>query len=214
MPEQLTDKSLRNALQTYMASLSIQTYHCQKQAQKQYALLTFLKSDDGQRFLRAYGQMKPRGTLIVDVPGTANGAKVRIMGKAVYCSLSNNPVNTYLLRSLVKEEKELKSQAQSSIQGTQPSHGTAPKQEKSKQTTSRAFTCVSVSCGVWGYVGTDVCFVPYFTQSDDGEAKFGTRSLTLALESGQRIDFLYSSTVSITTEDAPNPSITFTLVSL
>lgn len=205
VPEQVNEKSLRNALQSYMASLSIQTYHCQKQPRRRYALLTFLKLENGQEFLRTYGQVKPRGPSIIP-------AKVRVMGTAVYCSLSNNQVNPYLLRSLTKEEKDLQSQAQAqAIQGTQPIRGTAPKQEKSKQAILKTFACSSVSCGIWGYVGSDVCFVPYFKLDDDGDAKFGTRSLTLTFRSGQRVDFLYSSTVSITTEDEPNASITFTL---
>jgi hypothetical protein len=39
----------------------------------------------------------------------------------------------------------------------------------------------------------------------DGKAKFGKRSMILSLNSGRRIDFLYSAVESITTEIEPTP---------
>ncbi len=65
---------------------------------------------------------------------------------------------------------------------------------------------------MWGYEGIELCFLPHFKFEDHGNAKFSNRCMTLTMRTGERVDFLYSATKSITTEDAPSPSITFTLI--
>ncbi|KAI9825931.1 MAG: hypothetical protein M1819_000450 [Sarea resinae] len=195
VPEQVTENGLRKFLQPYMAKLSIQTYWCQKQRQKRFAVLTFLEPDDGQRFLRTYGQAKPPGIgrTVPTVP-----AKILILETPIYCGVSNKPSNPYVLRSLAKEKKDQQLKSKSG-------------EEKKKATPTSTFNCVSVSCGVWSFVDSELVFVPYYRLESDGHVKFASRSINMIFTSGKRIDFLYASTYGITTEYAPNPAFTLTL---
>ncbi|KAL5318216.1 hypothetical protein ACEPPN_013275 [Leptodophora sp. 'Broadleaf-Isolate-01'] len=192
-PEQLSENGFRKQLQPYLDKISIQTYHCKKQLQKSFALVTFLTHDDGQRFLATYGQPKPPA-------GSTTSPKIRLLGTPIYCSVSYKQVNVHLLRSLAKEEKDRKSFSKKPATLV-----------KSKTSTAKEFGCSSVSCGIWTYENSELCFLRYSKLSSSGTAKFGTRSLILNLGSGKRVDFLYSSIKTITTEDSPKPSITVTL---
>ena len=58
VPEQVTEKGLRQFLKPHLHKLSIQIYHCQKHIGKKYASLTFLYLHDGERFLAHHGQIK------------------------------------------------------------------------------------------------------------------------------------------------------------
>lgn len=127
VPEQVTENGIRKVLQPYVDKLSIQTYHCRKQRQKRFALLTFLHQSDGQRFLVMYGQFKP--SKFSNEP-----PKVRLLGTPVYCSVSNNSVNPHLLRSLEKEERDRSAQSKKPV-----------KQKKAIPETARSFVCSSVS---------------------------------------------------------------------
>ncbi|KAK6579875.1 hypothetical protein PZA11_007583 [Diplocarpon coronariae] len=193
VPEQLTENMIRKLLRPYLEKLSIQTYHCRKQAQKRFALLTFLHVSDGQNFIVVFGQNKPP-QLSPEQP------KIRLLGTPVFCSPSKNAVNTHLLRSLAKEEKDRYALRKNP----------KPKAKTIAQTT-KSFTVVSVSCGVWGYRGAELCFIPHYDLYGNGSVQIGTRSMTLRMSDGQRVDFLYTGTRSITTEDSPNASITITM---
>lgn len=127
VPEQLTENGIRSLLQPYVEKLSIQTYHCRKQRQKRFALLTFLHESDGQRFLVTYGQSK-RSNIPNELP------KVRLLGNPVYCSMSKNSVNPHLLRSLQKEERDRSTQSKKPV-----------KKKKAIPESAKSFVCSSVS---------------------------------------------------------------------
>lgn len=127
VPEQITEKGLRNLIGPYMEKLSIQTYLCGKQRQKRFAFVTFLHVEDGQRFLQAHGKDKVLPTLRVMVP-------IKLLGSQVTCSLSNAVVNAHSVRSLAKEEKDRISQAKKP----------AVQIPKAKPDTATAFACRSV----------------------------------------------------------------------
>ncbi|EKD15408.1 uncharacterized protein L3040_001776 [Drepanopeziza brunnea f. sp. 'multigermtubi'] len=196
VPGQVTENGMRRQLQPYIDKLSIKTYHCRKQIQKRFATVTFLHVQEGQSFLKAYGgQFKAPNF-------SGEQQQLRILGTPVYCTISAKKVNQLLLKSLAKEEKDRLTLDEKPATKARTISGT-----------TRSFSFSSVSCGVWGYEGSKLCFIPYFSHNHHGEgvAKFGTRSVVLTLESGERLDFLYASTKSITTENVPKPSITFTL---
>ncbi len=107
VPEQVTNNVLRNSLQPYMDKLSIQKYDCQKHAQKRFAFLTFLNSQDGDRFLIEYGQNKPTKT--ESIPP----AKIQILSTPIYCEISRKPPDPQVLSNLGKDIKAKRQKARS-----------------------------------------------------------------------------------------------------
>jgi len=99
VPKQVTENGLRNSMQPYMDKLSIKKYHCQKQARKPFAFLTFLDPQDGNRFLLAYGQNKPPKT--ESIPP----AKIQIMSTPIYCTLSRKSPDPRVLRNIGNDTK-------------------------------------------------------------------------------------------------------------
>lgn len=101
LPLDLTDTGLKNHLKPLVKKIQITDWDCQKPRKKNYGSATFLRTIDGQEFLRHYGQ---RPCFI--------GAKARfeprlnILGSAVYCKLSKNPPDLFLLRSLKKSAED------------------------------------------------------------------------------------------------------------
>lgn len=197
VPEQINQNVLRTQLKPYMAALSIRTYHCQKHERKRFAFLTFLRVEEGDRFLQTYGQIKPSNT------ARAVSAKVQILGTPVYCAVSNKPSNDFVLKTLEKEENDLKTKRI-------PAHDTS-KTGASKPASQRDFLCSHLSCGTWGYSGSELVYIPYFTYEENATAKFGSRSLVLMFDSGERVEFLYTSTYDITMHDGSKPSLTIAL---
>jgi hypothetical protein len=194
VPEQVTEKGLRNLLQPYMRKISIDIFYCHKQRHKRFAFLIFLEPNDGNRFLQKYGQTKPPALQFNQPP------KIQILMTPIYCAISKKSPNQHVLRSLEKEKNDKKARIQ-----------TVNITEISKQPPKKDFPCSSVSCGVWSYAGTELVYVPCSTTHANGQAKFGARSLLVRLDSGKRIEFLYSSMYGITMEDAPQPSFTIHL---
>jgi hypothetical protein len=194
VPTQVTESGLRNLLRPYMNDQGIKIYHCQKPQQKRFAFLVFLHVQDGNKFLLAYGQDKPSRT----DPGIL--PKIQILTTPIYCVVSKKSPNIHVLNSLAKEEKDQKSK-------------TNNVKDAPKSTVKNEFRISRILCGVWSYAGSDLVFVPYCDLNGNGTAKFGSRGLTVRVDSGRRIDFLYSNTYGITTANEPHPSFTLTLYS-
>jgi RNA dependent RNA polymerase len=192
VPEQVTENRLRSLLQPYMKDQDIKTYHCRKQRQRRIAFLIFLHPHDGNQFLRAYGQDKPFKA------GPSIASKIQILSTPIFCVISNKEPNIYILKSLEKEEKDHKAKSKNV-------------HETPKSTVKKEFRTSKVACGIWSYVRSDLVFVPYCVLEGGGSAKFGSRSLIVRFDTGKRIEFLYSNTWGITTENEPYPSFTLTL---
>ncbi|KAE9375996.1 rna-dependent rna polymeras-like protein [Stipitochalara longipes BDJ] len=192
VPEQVTELGLRNLLRPYMNKQGIKTYHCRKQQQRKFAFLIFLHIHEGSKFLLAYGQEKPSRT------GPVIPAKIQILSTPIFCVISNKSPNIHMLNSLAMEEKEEKAKPK-------------PAQAAPRLDVKKEFRTSRVLCGVWEYAGSSLVFVPYFVLEGNGLAKFGSRSLMLKADSGKRIEFPFSHTYDITTENEPHPSITITL---
>jgi hypothetical protein len=188
VPPQLTENGLRNFLLPHLVGLSITTFHCQKQLHQRWALITFLRIEDGSRFLGTYGQGSPK--------------QIEMLQSYISCSISKKAANAHLIRSLAKEEKEKENT---------PKLAKGLTKEKSNTSTVTTFPLSEISCGIWTYSGSELAFVPNLTWKTKAEAKFRTQSMSLTAEMGKRIDIPYSIVAGITTEDVGNVSFTFTL---
>lgn len=122
------------------------------------------------------------------------------LNKPIYCEKSNKDANPFLIRVLAKEEKDRQAKMSDML-----SH------IKSSPILPVVFDSTSVSCGIWAYDNLDLVFTPQATWDVKGTAKFGERSMILKLDTGLRIDFRYSSTLEITTEDGSTPSFVFSM---
>lgn len=194
IPQQMTDRVLRNHLQPLMKDLSIDTYRCQKPQQKQFGFLVFLDINDGNRFLEKYGETKASRSLSTTPP------KILILNTPIYCAKSHKSPNLHLLQSLEKEKRDQKTKTR-----------TVVTTETSRQPIKNHFALDSVSCGIWSYAGNKAVYVPYYHHEELGSATFGARSLLVKLWRGQRIEFMYTSIYNLSMEDAPHPSFTLQL---
>ncbi|KAG9237482.1 rna-dependent rna polymeras-like protein [Amylocarpus encephaloides] len=197
VPPQSNDKALRNCLKPYFAALAIRDVHCQKHQGKRFASLTFLSIDHGQSFLARHGQAK-----LVDGRRPANRRLVLIKfhGLPIYFELSKQEANPYLLRVLRKEADERHTNAHHAI----PRYAAI-------NALPISFKCDYMQCGVWATKGNEVVFSPQKTWIGDATAAFKERVMILTMASGTRIDFRYTSTLEITTQDGSTPAVTFTM---
>jgi hypothetical protein len=199
VPAKSTENALRNFLKPYFQKLSIQNVHCQKQRDKSYAQLTFLNIDHARRFLEYHGQTKAAGNRRAAKVNTWS-INLKFLGQPIYCERSNRDANPYLLRVLAREEKERQSQALVHV-----NHQARPK------ILPVEFQCSSVSCGAWAYVNSELVFSRQLEWVVSGSARFGERVMILTLDDGRRIDFRYTSTLEIITEDRFTPSLIFSM---
>ena len=200
VPPRSTENSLKKFLRPFLAKLSIRAVNCQKQQYKHFASLTFLHVAEGERFLHHHGQVRAFANGR-SMRMSLNSVNLKFLDQPIYCEKSNRDPNPYLLRVLRKEEKDRQSQP---VAPSTTDHGNT-------DILPVEFDCLMVSCGVWTYDGSDLVFAPQHTWAVNGKAKFGRRSMILSFRSGLRIDFLYSNTIGITTEEGSNPSFIFSM---
>lgn len=195
LPDQLSQKQLRDFFEPLLSRLSISSYCCHK-LQKGCATVTFLDPVLGQKFLDLHGNsnLKPKA---VD--------QLRHMGRNIYCSASRNEPDTFLLSSLRSEQDRLQTKKASTGKG-------------STQRFERTLSCSSLACGMWDYdVKSHLVFVPYFTDFRHGTMTFGRKSLSLELNPPAahlpvlQLDIRYSTVQSMTLGNRLNPSLTFTV---
>ncbi len=170
---------MTNFFQPILSKLSIENWHCQKRKMKPFATLTFLSSNDGQRFLTLYGGRK----------------NLIFQGTLLFCSLSNKPADSLALKSLEMDAKNRQTRT------TEPA----------KDHTVPTLDCSSVSCGLWEYIDSTLVFTSYLNWKVRGTVKFGAKVAVIRMDTGQRIDIPYSTTLAITTEGLPRPAMTITL---
>ncbi len=87
---------------------------------------------------------------------------------------------------------------------------TKPKETLSKNE-PKILACVTISCGLWDYIGENTVFKPYFTLNESANMKFLSRSVFIKTDTSRRLDIFYNSIEFVTWEGLPTQSITFTL---
>jgi len=195
LPEQLSDKQLRDFLGPLLLKLSIKTYCCHK-LRKGCATVTFLDPVQGQKFLELHGTSNLK-------PQAAN--QLRHMGRNIYCSVSRNVPDPYLLRSLRNEQDRQQTKKVNTGKGPRPR-------------LERTLPCSALACGTWDYdVKSHLVFVPYFTDLRQGVMTFGRKSLSLQLGPPAahlpvlQLDIRYSTVQSMTVGNRSHPSLTLTV---
>ncbi|KAL2131950.1 hypothetical protein VTI74DRAFT_4405 [Chaetomium olivicolor] len=111
LPPDLTDHGVHRQLQPFMERLSVTDYLTEKQRSKTIGHLTFLHEADGIRFLQHHGEESLIPSQFAQPPGQtfnrgiaarypATRARLTLMGKDVFCKLSNRKPDELTLRTI------------------------------------------------------------------------------------------------------------------
>lgn len=196
VPPQSGQSQLRKLLRPEMERLSIRSVEYNNPYGKTRAFLTFLHAEDGLRFLDHHGQKQREPGARRSTPMSESYKQLYFFGQPIYCEKGLHNPSPIVLRGLAREENE----RQAGKDSRKANHPSAVPMD---------FPTSSVSVGNLTYEGSELVFVPQHHLNVGGNATFGKRSMILTLNSGVRIDFIYSAVESITTEIEPRPSFIF-----
>ena len=207
--DQATENQVNKYFRNVLGNLGIKTYYCQKLKARGMATITILDLAKARQFLQIHGQSEPgpRGSASVQM-------KLLHMGRQINCSLSKNPPDEYLLRTLSKEQSDRYAASQSKKPNIVPGKVDENRRPGNNR---RAFDISSFKCGQWDYAGADLVFVTYAQERKKGRMIFGPRSLFIKLWPLapnlplQQVEFPYNNVQSMTIGLNTNPSITFAL---
>ncbi|KAL8727231.1 MAG: hypothetical protein Q9166_006195 [cf. Caloplaca sp. 2 TL-2023] len=203
VPHEATEKQIKQYFRPILAELNINIFHCMKPRKQGYAKITFQDIQLGQHFLNKHGQAQPGRQGFRTVK-----QQLYHMNRPINCSLSNNPPDEFVLKSL---EREAATKAVAA-------HHRKPKVPKTGSTQSqRIFNISYVACGSMDYNGSYLAFVEQYKATNAGVLVFGRRfilvefhPLSPALPTKQ-IEISYDSIESLTLGKATNPFMTFSL---
>ncbi|KAL8788930.1 MAG: hypothetical protein Q9213_001453 [Squamulea squamosa] len=203
IPSEATEKQIKQYFRPILAEINVNIFHCHKPRNKNFAKITIQDRQLGQHFLDIHGQVKlgPQGF---------KPAKQQLyhMRRPVYCSLSNNVADEYVIKSLEREsvEKALVQQRRvPTVSGT------------ANKALCRIFNFNIIDCGALDYVESDLAFVPYYRQVRTGRLTFGRRLVLVDLDASraaplaQQMEIPYSSIVSLMVGRSTSPYVTFSL---
>ena len=114
LPPDLTDHGLKNHLSSVMKALNIKDWSCQKARKKPFGNITFLLLRDGQLFMQHHGQETTHSAMFSK---PQERARLMVLNRPVYCAISRNPPDPFLLRCLVKSAED-RQKAKECVQAT------------------------------------------------------------------------------------------------
>ncbi|CAL3973231.1 unnamed protein product [Diplocarpon coronariae] len=198
VPHQSTENHLTKFLKPYMLQLSIRSVHCTKPRNRDFAFLTFLHPEEAEKWLQHYGQAQSTGNR-QQMGSCQLQPQPQPRSQPQFCARRTTTAANlkFLGRSIYCQ----KSNNASNLYLLR----VLAKEEKDRQT--RITTVATVQ--------HHVLPITFNTASLSwrvkGRVKFGEHSMILCLDSGRRIDFLYFSTLNITTEEGGTPSLIFSM---
>lgn len=201
LPDQITEKQIHQFFLPVLKTLDIKNFDCRKLKKGGFATITIADLQKAENFLRLYGQTAtgPRSF------STAK-KKLEYRGKPIYCSLSRNKPDRYLLQSLESDERK---------------HMEAVKNQKAKPAKGplkRKFETSCLDCGHWDYINGSLTFMSHFQENRSGHMSFGRRSLIIdllpqsaSMVPGQRLEISYIIIESFIIGDLGAPGLTLSL---
>ncbi|KAJ4360687.1 uncharacterized protein N0V89_001254 [Didymosphaeria variabile] len=190
LPLDLTDQGLRTHLAPLVKALYIKDWSCQKPRKKTFGSVTFLLYTDGQKFLQGHGeQAMPPGMF----SKYQSKARLMILGKHVYCSLSKKSPDPFLLKCLTKSAEDRRAGSE-----LPPS---------ADQDDKIVFRTQAFSCGIYQYVDSQLVYSPEVEwKFAAGTAKFVKKALILEYEDEfgrTRVEIPYRTVESIVATSRP-----------
>lgn len=170
LPPHLMDTALHKQLQPFMDRLSIMDYMAEKQRTKTIGHITFLREEDGKRFLQHHGeeplppthppsfqhQRRPQRH-------APTRARLLLMDKHVYCKLSDREPDKLALKAI-----------QHKI--SQRNHGEAPVEP------TKTLTATELNCGYYTFEDGRLTFTAEWTAKGPCHVKFSQRNLLITLQ--------------------------------
>lgn len=194
IPVHSSDKQIKQFFKPYLAEFGINTFEVSKFPNKPLANITVLDATKGHLFLRKYGCNVARAPPLI------------MNGNVIKCSLSNRTPTEFQLKTLTLEA----ARQLSKTKGLAQDHKV---QLPDRSVTT--FATMSLSCGVWTYVGDRLTYSPYLVDSRPGELVVGLRQVVLLLQSdtvsADRVNIDCYNIDTILTGDHKDPTVTFTL---
>lgn len=202
----MTERQTKKFFEPHLNNLGIFTFRVEKHQNKPFALLTFIDTTVGNRFLEIHGQIQPGGQGFSRVK-----VKLYHLGRPVNCSKSYNIPDRFVISSLASQE--LRRLARVHIKGLHP-----PVLEHSINA-QRTFLIKTLSCGQWGYSDRKPVFRSHFQTFVQGRILYGRGAVVLKLNlpgieaPEKQLIIRYDSIESTVTGDIErnNPSISFSL---
>lgn len=201
----MTERQTKKFFEPHLNKLGIFTFRIEKHQNKAFALLTFIDTTVGDRFLDIHGQLQ--------LGGQVSRIKVKLyhLGRPVYCSKSYNVPDRFVISSLANQE--LRRLTRVHNKGLHP-----PALEHSTNA-QRVFLINTLSCGQWGYLNRQPVFRAHFRTAVQGRILFGRGAVVIKLNlpgieaPEQQLIIRYDSIESMVTGDIErnNPSISFSL---
>lgn len=201
LPDQITEKQIHQFFLPVLKTLDITTFDCRKLRKGGFATITIADLQKAENFLRLYGQTATGPRIF----STAK-RKLEYRGKPIYCSLSKNKPDRFLLQSMASDERR---------------HIEAVKNQKAKPTKGplkRKFETSCLDCGHWDYINGSLTFMSHFQENRMGQMSFGRRSLIIDLHPqrasmipGQRLEISYIIIESFIIGDLGAPGVTLSL---
>lgn len=179
LPSHLTGNALLKQLQPFMENLSIADYQVDKRRNKRFGNITFLHQADGQRFLQYHGEIplsRPNGSQ----HNTQSQARLHIMGKHIFCRVSDREPHELTLNSIKYEADQ-----------RQRSYD-APAEPV------RTLEAAELSCGYNTFVDGSLVFTAEWSTRERCLAKFTKQSLIISLrQRGVQLRISFESIVEL-----------------
>ncbi|KAL9584990.1 MAG: hypothetical protein Q9212_001787 [Teloschistes hypoglaucus] len=201
LPEQSTEKQVRNIFRPRLALLNINVFHCYKPTGKPFAKITIHNPQKARRFLDLHGQTQSGSNGF-------NAVKHKIfhMRKPVNCMQSRSPPDEFVVKSLEREE-----------QGRNAGHHHAMQSSQATARSQRKYDLSQLQCGSLDYDAGDLGFVAHYQLSLAGSLTFGQHFVRVDLTTSdptlprKQLQLPYHSVNSLIVGKSTNPYMTFTL---
>ncbi|KAI1369009.1 RNA dependent RNA polymerase-domain-containing protein [Xylaria arbuscula] len=198
VPPALTERTLQAELSPFLHQLSIKDWTCEKPRNKPFGIITFLYRKDGQRFIMEHGEQRLPGLNSRGKP-KAN-ARLKLLGKPVYCRESDKEPDLTLLRVLEMSAEERERPREVGEEPRAPEHV--------------VFNMKALSCGHYDYPEERLTYTPDIEwPGARGTAKFArdTLAITFSHHLDQiRLEVPYRMTEEVVVSSRP-PSLFLTL---
>lgn len=197
LPLDLTDHGLQFHLKPLMIALHIKDWDCQKGRKKPFGSITFLRHKDGQNFLSKYEQ---EATNSLMSPKPQFKARMKILDRPVFCTISNKEPDPLLLRCLTKAAEDRRKTNDLPL---------------STENAKIVFQAKSLSCGLYNFVNDELSFSPEIDwHFVTGYAKFVKKALIIEYEDGnggRRLEIPFRIVDNIVATSRPTTALILTL---
>ncbi|KAI9037676.1 RNA-directed RNA polymerase QDE-1 [Aspergillus affinis] len=162
IPMQLSRDGFKREFDPIMERLQIMDFMCDKPKARYFGFITFLREDDGNRFLAAHGQ-EETPTPLLGRPRVR--PRLSIMGVDIFCKLGDRHPNPLVIRALEHQAEQRRKRL-----GIKPE-------------TIISFHMTTLSCGRCDFADRELVYTPEESWTTEGVIRFRKRDIVVKTES-------------------------------